>query len=95
MDWISSIPLIISGITLLILGWEVFSNNKNKYIDRQVKVIVDERRKMQKELFKHVTAILSIYRKIIYKTNLENNESMFHDILNHKVNVWRRVEVKL
>jgi len=88
MDWVSIITLLISFFTLVTVIWQAISNNRNRKIDRQVTVIVTERRRMQKELFKHIMAILDIDRKVNYSTSIDSMGNFMHDILNHKINVW-------
>lgn len=84
MNWISVMTLLISAGTLGTL----FINIKERKIDRQIGVTIEERRRMQQELFKNVLGILEIYRELEYKKLLKEKNILFHEVLNYKVGVW-------
>ncbi|WP_308001298.1 hypothetical protein [uncultured Clostridium sp.] len=88
MDWVSGINLFISIGTFIIVIINIFIDNKQRKIDRQIDVIIGERRRMQQELFKSVINILEIYRQLEYNKNLKENDILFHEILNYRVSIW-------
>lgn len=88
MDWVSGINLVISIGTFIIVIINIFIDNKQRKIDRQIDVIIGERRRMQQELFKSVINILEIYRQLEYNKNLKENDILFHEILNYRVSIW-------
>lgn len=89
MDWVSMVTLIISGGTLLLLVVQFYVNNKSRYIDRRIGVMVSEQRTKQKQLFQHVVDLLDIDRQVDYGTiTPEVEKDRFHSVLNHKVSIW-------
>ena len=88
MDWVSGINLFISIGTFIIVIINIFIDNKQRKIDRQIDVIIGERRRMQQEFFKSVINILEIYRQLEYNKNLKENDILFHEILNYRVSIW-------
>lgn len=88
MNWISVISLIISALTLVMVGVQLFINTKQKKIDRLVDVRVKESRRMQQELFKNVLGILEVDRELQYEKLLKEKNVLFHEVLNYRVGVW-------
>ncbi|GEM_PF-1575908 len=88
MNWISVITLIISLGTLIIAAGTLFSNIKERKIDRRIGVIIEERRRMQQKLFENVIGILEIDREVQYGKLLKEENILFHEVLNYKVGVW-------
>lgn len=88
MNWASIITLLISALTLIMVGVELFITTKQRKIDRQIEVTIEERRRMQQELFKNVVGILEIYRELEYGTLLKDKDILFHEVLNFKIGVW-------
>ncbi|WP_236894756.1 hypothetical protein [Clostridium beijerinckii] len=88
MNWISIISLIISALTLIMVGVQLFINTKQKEIDRQVEVMIKESRRMQQELFKNVLGILEVDRELQYSKLLKEKDVLFHEVLNYRVGVW-------
>lgn len=88
MNWISVITLIISALTLIMVGVELFVNTKQRKIDRQIEVTVGELRRMQQELFKNVLGILEVERELQYEKFLKEKNILFHEVLNYKLGVW-------
>lgn len=89
MDWIKFGTFCLAAGGLLKQFYD--SNIKQKQIDkdRLIAVTVDERRKIQIELFKHVTSILSIDKKTeIGYLKREKIREYLSDIQNHKINIW-------
>lgn len=88
-NWVTLVTLLISAGTLGTLIYEKKINNKQLEIDRKISVIVDEQRKIQRELFYHVTALLDIDRKITSgtATRAEFREAIGR-VQNHQVNIW-------
>lgn len=88
MDWVSVITLLISALTLFMVGVELFVNTRQRKIDRQIEVTIGERRRMQQELFKNVLGILEIERELQYEKFLKEKNMLFHEVLNYKVGIW-------
>lgn len=88
MNWVSVITLLISALTLFMVGVELFVNTRQRKIDRQIEVTIGERRRMQQELFKNVLGILEIERELQYGKFLKENNMLFHEVLNYKVGIW-------
>lgn len=88
MNWTSVITLLISFGTLIVVIVEVVINLNQRKIDRRIDVTIEERRRMQKELFENVNGILEIDREVRYKKLLKEEDVLFHEVLNYKIGVW-------
>lgn len=88
MNLISVGTLIISFFTLIMVGVELFVKINQRKIDRQIEVIVGERKRMQQELFKNLLGILEIERELQYEKFLKEKNMLFNNILNYKIGVW-------
>lgn len=88
MNLVSKITLLISALTLIMVGIELFVKTKQRKIDRQIEVTIVEHRRMQQELFKNVIGILEIDRETQYEKFLKEKNILFHEALNFKVGVW-------
>lgn len=89
MDWIQLGTLGISGVTLGKLFYDSMNMRDQLKIDRRISVTVEEKRKMQRELFNHVSSLLYIDRKAVTATfTREEMRNAISDAHNHKINVW-------
>ena len=88
MNWLEIITLGISLVTMVMVGVEIFINTKQRKIDRHIEFLIDERRRMQRELFVNVLGILSVERELQYNKFLKDRDILFHEILNCKISVW-------
>ena len=89
MDWIQLGTLGISGATLGKLFYDSMNMKNQIKIDRRISVTVEEKRKMQRELFNHVTSLLNIDSKATTATfTREELRIAISDTHNHKINVW-------
>lgn len=95
MDYIGWGTLAVSAATL----FKVFYDSKNKLkqleIDRRLSIVVDERRRMQKDLFFHITSLVNIHFKTVKEsvTTVEAREAFFN-IQNHQINVLINLNIK-
>lgn len=89
MEWIQFGTFCLAAGGLIKQFYDSNISKKQKNKDRLIAVTVDERRKMQAELFKHVTSVLSIDKKVEigYLKRAEIREYL-NDIQNHKINIW-------
>lgn len=88
MNWVLGVDFIISILTLIMVGVELFINTNQRKIDRKIEVTIAERRRMQQELFKNILGILEIDRECQYKKFLKEENVRLHEVLNYKIGVW-------
>lgn len=74
--------------TLLVSTFTLVFSISNSKKTRRVTVLLTERQKRHDELFKHITAVLDIGRKIYNVENNSERQKMSYDLLNHKVQIW-------
>lgn len=88
MDLISVINLFISIGTFIIVIVKLIINNNQRKVDREIDVIIGERRRMQQELFKNILGLLEIDREVEYGKLLKDKDVLFNEVLNYKVLIW-------
>lgn len=89
MDWIQIGTLIISGATLGKLFYDSKNRQRQLEIDRRISVIVNERRRMQKDLFDNLNLILNVDKKIrAYSFKREDLRVAINEISSYKINIW-------
>ncbi|KAA6454400.1 hypothetical protein [Bacillus cereus] len=101
MNW----TLFISFLTLFVSSYGAITLNKNKEEDRRIAVEnkekdrriaveLSEKRRMQNDLFEHITKVLDIGRRCDVETDVEEKQKMKFELLNHKVFIWINLDRK-
>ncbi|WP_433961762.1 hypothetical protein [Bacillus mycoides] len=62
--------------------------NENKEKDRRIAVELSEKRRMQNDLFEHITKVLDLGRRCRVETDDNNKQEMKFELLNHKIFIW-------
>lgn len=88
MTWIDYTTLGVSLGTLLLLAYNSISTNRAKKKDRRISVVLEEKRKINEELFHHITSMLDIGRKCTEITEMEKRQEIKWQLLNHKIFIW-------
>lgn len=89
MDYIGWGTLIISGVTLCKLFYDSKNSQRQLEIDRRISVIVNERRRMQKDLIENLNLVLNIDKKIRSLSFKRKDLRMaINEISSYKINIW-------
>ncbi|WJE66687.1 hypothetical protein QRE63_12640 [Bacillus mycoides] len=82
------ITSIISLATLMVSIYNARTLNENKEKDRRIAVELSEKRRMQNDLFEHITKVLDLGRRCRVETDDNNKQEMKFELLNHKIFIW-------
>ncbi len=82
------ITSIISLATLIVSIYNARTLNENKEKDRRIAVELSEKRRMQNDLFEHITKVLDLGRRCGVETDENNKQKMKFELLNHKIFIW-------
>ncbi|MEE6200618.1 MULTISPECIES: hypothetical protein [Bacillus] len=85
---------IISVATLIVSIYNGRTLNKNKEKDRRIAVELSEKRRMQNDLFEHITKVLDLGRRCLEETDENEKQKMKFELLNHKPFIWINLDRK-
>lgn len=88
------ITSIISLATLFVSIYNARTLNENKEKDRRIAVELSEKRRMQNDLFEHITKVLDIGRRCDVETDEKEKQKMKFELLNHKIFIWINLDRK-
>ncbi|PEM62172.1 hypothetical protein [Bacillus toyonensis] len=91
MVWIT---LVISFLTLSVSSYSAITLNKNKEKDRRIAIELSEKRRMQNDLFEHITKVLDIGRRCDVETDEKEKQKMKFELLDHKIFIWINLDRK-
>lgn len=78
------ITSIISLATLIVSIYNARTLNENKEKDRRIAVELSEKRRMQNELFEHITKVLDLGRRCSVETDEKEKQKMRFELLYHR-----------
>ncbi|PGE64184.1 hypothetical protein COM65_07085 [Bacillus wiedmannii] len=78
------ITSIISLATLIVSIYNARTLNENKEKDRRIAVELSEKRRMQNELFEHITKVLDLGRRCSVETDEKEKQKMKFELLYHR-----------
>ncbi|MDM5285796.1 hypothetical protein [Peribacillus frigoritolerans] len=82
------ITSIISLATLIVSIYNARTLNENKEKDRRIAVLLSEKRRMQNNLFEHITKVLDLGRRCFEEKGENEKQKMKFELLNHKIYIW-------
>ncbi|MGR2745586.1 hypothetical protein [Bacillus sp. N6] len=82
------ITSIISLVTLIVSIYNARTLNENKEKDRRIGVELSEKRRMQNDLFEHITKVLDLGRRCSVETDEKEKQKMKFELLDHKIFIW-------
>ncbi|MBJ7962184.1 hypothetical protein [Bacillus cereus] len=88
------ITSIISLATLFVSIYNARTLNENKEKDRRIAVELSEKRRMQNDLFEHITKVLDIGRRCDVETDEKEKQKMKFELLDHKIFIWINLDRK-
>ncbi|MFE6587957.1 hypothetical protein ACFVM9_25140, partial [Bacillus mobilis] len=81
-----NIALIITSIlslaTLIVSIYNARTLNENKEKDRRIAVELSEKRRMQNDLFEHITKVLDLGRRCSVETDEKEKQKIKFELLN-------------
>ncbi|HDR8185465.1 TPA: hypothetical protein ROY30_003152 [Bacillus cereus] len=93
-----NIALIITSIlslaTLIVSIYNARTLNENKEKDRRIAVELSEKRRMQNDLFEHITKVLDLGRRCSVETDEKEKQKIKFELLNHKIFIWINLDRK-
>ncbi|MFY4685304.1 hypothetical protein [Bacillus anthracis] len=85
MDWIKFGTLVISFFTLLLSIYSAKTLNQNKKKERRITLFLSEKRRMQNDLFKHITQMLDFGRRCFEEIDEKEKQKIKFELLNLKM----------
>ncbi|PEK63850.1 hypothetical protein [Bacillus wiedmannii] len=88
------ITSILSLVTLIVSIYNARTLNENKEKDRRIAVELSEKRRMQNDLFEHITKVLDLGRRCSVETDEKEKQKIKFELLNHKIFIWINLDRK-
>lgn len=81
--------------TFIVVGYQAYSNNNHKKIDRQVSAKVENQREKQRKLLDHIAEILHIERKFVFHNTEDDKLSPYQlESIEHHIGVIANINSK-